>query len=401
MKAVSLHDGNLEVTDVPTPRPLAGQILLDVRRAGICGSDVHMRSTLNDSADAAAAVGYQMTRQDVVLGHEFVGEVAEYGRRTQRRWKSGTPVVALPIRRNGQDAHCIGVSAHAPGSYAEQLVVQESVTFPVPNGLPAEHAALTEPMAVGRHAVRCSRITKRQAAYVIGCGPIGLAVISMLKASGVRTIVASDLSPIRRAMGSRCGADVVVDPQVDSPFAADLDVVPDRLGIMARLRVIPKSPWWLTSSVETVGIGFDTMEKLRRIPIAPWWWVFRAMHRFNKGASGPVVFECAGVPGMIDRLIHDAPMMSQLIILGGCATPDTFRPRLGTYKESGIRFATGYDAGEFRDTLHMMADGKVDVAPLITGTVGLAGVNAAFDALEHPEQHVKILIDPCSPATTP
>src|SRR5262245_2004747 len=125
MKAVSLHDDNLEVTDLPTPRPLAGQILLDVWRAGICGSDVHMRSTLNDSADTAAAVGYQMAREDVVLGHEFVGEVAEYGRRTQRRWKSGTPVVALPIRRNGQDAHCIGVSAHAPGSYAEQLVVEE------------------------------------------------------------------------------------------------------------------------------------------------------------------------------------------------------------------------------------------------------------------------------------
>jgi threonine dehydrogenase-like Zn-dependent dehydrogenase len=70
-------------------------------------------------------------------------------------------------------------------------------------------------------------------------------------------------------------------------------------------------------------------------------------------------------------------------------------------KEIDLRFSTGYDPGEFRDTLYMLADGAVDPAPLITGTVGLPGVDAAFTALGKAEEHAKILIDPASSATTP
>ena len=70
-------------------------------------------------------------------------------------------------------------------------------------------------------------------------------------------------------------------------------------------------------------------------------------------------------------------------------------------KEIDLRFVLGYTPLEFRDTLHMLADGKVDAAPLITGTVGLSGVEAAFDALGDPEAHAKILIDPKSDAASP
>ena len=92
--------------------------------------------------------------------------------------------------------------------------------LPVPNGLAPDVAALTEPMAVALHAVRRGEVGKRQVAIVIGCGPVGLGVILMLKAKGVRTVVASDFSPGRRALASRCGADVVVDPAQDSPYTA-------------------------------------------------------------------------------------------------------------------------------------------------------------------------------------
>jgi len=92
--------------------------------------------------------------------------------------------------------------------------------LPVPNGLPADLAALTEPMAVAWHAVRRGEVGRRQVAVVIGCGPVGLGVILMLKAHGVRTVVASDFSPGRRALAQTCGADVVVDPAEASPFSA-------------------------------------------------------------------------------------------------------------------------------------------------------------------------------------
>jgi threonine dehydrogenase-like Zn-dependent dehydrogenase len=104
---------------------------------------------------------------------------------------------------------------------------------------------------------------------------------------------------------------------------------------------------------------------------------------------------------MIDRLIADAPMLSRLVVVGTCMEPDTVHPMMGQFKEIDVRFSVGYDPGEFRDTLHMLADGKVDAAPFITGTVGLPGVDAAFTALANPEQHAKIQIDPHSSASVP
>jgi threonine dehydrogenase-like Zn-dependent dehydrogenase len=80
--------------------------------------------------------------------------------------------------------------------------------------------------------------------------------------------------------------------------------------------------------------------------------------------------------------------------------PDRFRPAIALHKEIELRFVFGYDPGEFRDTLHMIADGKVDPSPLLTGTVGLDGVEAAFTALGKPDRHAKILIDPASTVAT-
>lgn len=181
-------------------------MLLNVLRCGICGSDLHARHHADEMADAAAATGYDgamRLEQEVVLGHEFVGEVVEHGPGTRRSIPSGTQVVAMPLVRVRGAAHPIGLSVAAPGAYAEQVVVQESLAMPVPNGLRPELAALTEPMAVGWHAVRRGQVKKGQVAIVIGCGPIGLGVISMLKASGVRTVIASDFSPGRRALAER------------------------------------------------------------------------------------------------------------------------------------------------------------------------------------------------------
>lgn len=401
MKAVVCQGRCLEVADVPAPKPGPGQILLNVKRAGICGSDVHLRDRLDLVATAAASIGdNDFARSDggVVFGHEFSGEVADYGPDTRRQWKAGTLMVAMPICRHGRRPHLIGTSPHAPGSYAEQMVVQESLAFAVPNGLSAEHAALTEPMTVAWHGVRRSRIEKRQTAYVIGCGPVGLAVIALLKASGARSVIASDLSPRRRELAGRCGADVVVDPQVLGPFAADPK--PSRTSKALGMLRLPKTPWAAPGAPDEINLALDAMEKLRRLPLVPWWQLFRAMHALNKGLSGPVVFECTGARGMIDRLIADAPPMSRIVVVGSCMEPDTFHPITAQLKEVDVRFSVGYNPGEFRDTLHMIAHGKIDPAPFLTGTVGFEGVENAFDALGNPERHAKILIDPSSPVST-
>ncbi|MDT7730437.1 MAG: hypothetical protein QOK45_690 [Mycobacterium sp.] len=107
------------------------------------------------------------------------------------------------------------------------------------------------------------------------------------------------------------------------------------------------------------------------------------------------------MPGIIEGIITGAPLFSRVVVVGVCMGADRLRPSMAINKEIDLRFVLGYTPLEFRDTLHMLADGKVDATPLITGTVGLDGVDNAFDALGDPEAHAKILINPKSGATMP
>jgi threonine dehydrogenase-like Zn-dependent dehydrogenase len=311
------------------------------------------------------------------MGHEFAGEVVSYGPDCRRRWRPGTPVVALPLLRHGDDIHMIGLSQLAPGAYAEYVLAAEDATMAVPAGLSPELAALTEPLAVGYHAVRKGGAGRRDVAVVIGCGPIGLAVILMLKATGVRTVVASDFSAGRRELARRCGADIVVDPAEESPW----DAYGDGHG-------------HLRSAPAYYGAALDALHALRRMAGVPWWTVMRAAQRAGVGPRGPVVFECVGVPGVIEDIVSHAPFLSRVVVVGVCMEPDTFRPTMASNKEIELRFSFCYDPVEFRETLHMVARGRVHPRPLVTGTVGLDGVRGAFESLRDPERHAKILIDP-------
>ena len=384
MRAVVCHQGDLSVEDVPVPAPGPGQLLLDVVRCGICGSDLHARRHADELADVATELGYPTVMRPshrIVLGHEILGRVASYGPDTRRRWKPGTLVVALPVTRTGGEVRMVGFDTAAPGGLAEQTVVQEVFTFPVPGGTPVDKAAFTEPLAVAWHAVRRGSVGRNRPAVVVGCGPIGLAVILMLKASGVRQVVASDLSPGRRALARACGADVVIDPRVQDPFTAY-----DQKG---PVRSLP----------DYLGFGLDTMGTLRRVPLLPWERMMRAADALGATPSGPVVFECVGVPGMIEQLVTAAPLHSRVVVVGVCMQQDSFRPAMALHKEIDLRFVFGYDPAEFAHVLTLIAEGKVDPTPLHTGTVGLDGVADAFAALGDPEKHAKVLVDPAGSAT--
>jgi threonine dehydrogenase-like Zn-dependent dehydrogenase len=255
------------------------------------------------------------------------------------------------------------------------VVVEESLMMPVPNGLGADLAALTEPLAVARHAVRRGEMRRRDVAIVVGCGPIGLAVILMLKAEGVKTVVASDFSAGRRALAGACGADVVIDPAYESPFTAR-----QRRG---QLNDLPAG----------LELAVGTREKLERLPIG-WWHVWRLGERLGALPARPVIFECVGMPGVIERILEAAPLFSRVVVVGVLVGTDQITPAMAINKEIDLRFVFGYTPLEFRDTLHLLADGKIDAGSLITGTVGLDGVEDAFTALRKPDKHAKILIDP-------
>jgi threonine dehydrogenase-like Zn-dependent dehydrogenase len=345
MRAAVLRQGQMTVRDdVDEPVPGQGEVLVQVEACGICGSDLHF---VHHGA-AMMEVGARMEgtpdlgrtppdlSRDVFMGHEFCGRVLDVGPLTDGP-APDTLVTSVPIMVTATGIDDLAYTNLRPCGYSERMLLSAMLTLEVPNGLPATHAALTEPMAVGLHAVNRSGLHAGDGAVVVGCGPVGLAVIAALRLLGVAPIVASDFSPARRNLAVTMGADEVVDPRDESPFA-----VWSRVG----------------------------------------------------GSRSMATFEAVGVPGMLDEVLRVAPAQSRIVVVGVCMQPDAITPFYGIGKELNVQFVLGYDPTEFAASLHSIAEGDIDVAPLITAQVGIGDVPRAFELLADPEEHCKILVVP-------
>jgi threonine dehydrogenase-like Zn-dependent dehydrogenase len=339
MRAAVLREGRMVYRDdVPDPVPGPGQVLVGVRSCGICGSDLHFAAhgadVLSLSDEMASSLGGGGVNvdlsHDIFMGHEFSAEVLEAGPDTET-YTVGTLVTSIPVLMSGKHVEPIVYSNRTLGGYAERMLLSAPLLLPIPNGLDHRHAALTEPMAVGLHAVNKSGVQPGESALVLGCGPIGIAVIAALRARGVESIVAADFSPKRRELATTMGAHQTLDPAQGSPF--------------------------------------DTV-------------------------TPAVVFEAVGVPGIIDDVMRRARHGTRLVVVGVCMQPDTLHPFFAIAKEINVQFVLAYDPNEFADSLRAIAEGDIEVTPVITGDVGLEDVGAAFDDLADPERHCKILITP-------
>jgi threonine dehydrogenase-like Zn-dependent dehydrogenase len=255
----------------------------------------------------------------------------------------------------GETVQGIGYSNDIAGGFAQYMPLADRLLLPVPNGLPAASAALTEPMAVGWHAVEHARLTAEDVPLVVGCGPVGLAVIAGLAIKNIHPIVAADFSPARRALALKMGADIVVDPAETSPYET-----------------------WLQAATPA---GYDGSRYAQLFGLGP---------RLRPA----VIFECVGVPGVIQQLMEGASPSARIVVVGVCMETDRIEPFFGIVKQLNVQFVLAYTAREFADSLHHIAEGKIDVTPLITGTVGLGEVARAFADLANPEQHAKIIVQP-------
>ena len=168
MRAVVCHESKLEVEDSLIPYRGGDRCCSRSSVAASAARTCMRASTPTSSRTWPPGSVHDVMRphESVVMGHEFSGRVLDYGPSTRNPWASGTPVVSLPMIRVRGKVQMTGLSAKAPGAYAERVLVQESLTMDVPNGLSAETAALTEPMAVAWHAVRRSAVRKRETAVV-------------------------------------------------------------------------------------------------------------------------------------------------------------------------------------------------------------------------------------------
>ncbi len=191
MRAAVMRNKKLVVDDIATPAPGPGEELVKTLACGICGSDLHALKHAEKLVEGARRSGGPFImdlKRDIVMGHEFCAEVVDYGPHTQRRFKPGARVCAMPVLIRATGAETVGYSNDHPGGYGEYMRLTEKLLLEVPNGLPTERAALTEPLAVGYHAVAKARLEKDDAPLVIGCGPVGLAVIAALKLKGMHPI---------------------------------------------------------------------------------------------------------------------------------------------------------------------------------------------------------------------
>ncbi len=356
MKAVVMRDKQLLIDTLQAPTPAAGEVLVKTLACGICGSDLHMfhhcEHVLSNFRRGGIPVDFD-TQQDVVFGHEFCGEILDHGPGSDKKLKVGTRVCSMPFIFNQRGFEHVGFSNGYPGGYGEQMVLSEGLLVPVPGDLPAELAALTEPMSVAVHAVNRAGLGGDEVPIVIGCGPIGLAMIAVLKSRGIGPVVASDFSPKRRALAEKMGADVVVNPAEQSPYQSWIEVA--------------------------APAGYDIKGSA-------------AMYGIGEQPRPCVVFECVGIPGMIQQVLQSAPPRSRLIVVGVCMESDRIEPIIGFAKEMNLSFAYGYSAEEFSQTLRDLADEKLDGSQLITATIGLDGVADAFSALSKPDEHAKVMI---------
>jgi threonine dehydrogenase-like Zn-dependent dehydrogenase len=354
-----MRNRQLIVETLPDPVPQAGQVLVKTLACGICGSDLHMLKHTDRMIELAKRSGQPSSLsvdKNIVMGHEFCAEIVDHGPDTAKTLKAGTRVCSMPVAIGPNGFGAVGYSPEYPGGYGEYMVLSEQLLLPVPNGLETERAALTEPMAVGYHAVQKARLEGNEVPLVIGCGPVGLAVIACLKLKGVGPIIAADFSTKRREMAVAMGADVVIDPAKESAY----------------------SKWNELGGPPPLPGGANPMAAM-----------------MNAALAKPcVMFECVGVPGVIQQMLQGAPRNARIVVAGACMEQDHFEPMFGINKEVNIQFVLGYTPEEFASALHFLAEGKLVGDVMITGKVGVAEVPAAFDELGNPERHAKILVQP-------
>ena len=209
--AVLVEPGRFDLRHVPRPEPDREEVLVRIARTGICGTDIHIFNG-----------HYAADKLPMIPGHEFTGHVAAWGKAVSG-FAEGQPVVVdmnigcnrcYWCRRN-EILNCpemqqMGITMD--GAFADYIAVPARLVIPAPDDTPAEVLALTEPLSCVVRAARKAKVTFGQSVVVMGAGPIGNLHVQLLRTIGAAPIVASDISPERRAKAKDGGADIVVPP---------------------------------------------------------------------------------------------------------------------------------------------------------------------------------------------
>jgi (R,R)-butanediol dehydrogenase/meso-butanediol dehydrogenase/diacetyl reductase len=321
----------LALETIADPTPQAGQVVIQVGRCGICGSDLHMTE---DSAFGVAAGS--------VLGHEFAGEVVAVGSGVERI-AMGDLVSVVPIASCG---HCPTCLAGEPawctqmalqgGGYAQYAATNERQCVVLPKSASIADGAIVEPLAVALHGVMLSGLTAGDKVLVLGAGPIGLAVAYWARRLGAAKVVVQDIANFQEERAIAMGATGFIAAREEPVIASD-----------------------------------------------------RAL-----GGKADIVFECVGVPGLIAQAIDQVRIKGNVVILGLCTRADSFIPFVALSKEVKLITSAFFKRQEYEASLDALDVGSAEPRLLITDTIPLDAVPETFEALRRRTHQCKVLIAP-------
>jgi L-iditol 2-dehydrogenase len=332
MKAARLHAaGDLRVADEPVPAPGPGEELVRVTAVGICGSDLHWWDE--------AGIGDAVITRPLVLGHEAAGVIEDGPRRGTR--VAIDPAITCGTCRPCRDGYrnlCtrIRFAGHGDqdGAMREFLAWPPGLLHPLPDSVTDADGALLEPLGVAIHSLDLGHVRLGSRVAVVGCGPVGLLLIAVLRAAGARHIAAFEPLPHRREAALRYGADVCLRP----------DILPGDLR-------------------ELVGDGADT------------------------------VFEMAGTADAV-TLSMAAARPGGRVVLGGIPADDRIAFQASTARRNGLTIAMVRRMNDvYGRAIALAAAGSFSLAPLVTGRFGLASAGAAVGVAAKREG-LKVIIEP-------
>lgn len=341
MKAlVHSKPNTLEYVDIPMPvRRAPKDIIIKMRAVGICGSDVH---------GFTGKTGRRIP--PIVMGHEVAGEIFEVGEGTA--FAVGDRVVIDSTMFCGNCNACrmgavnlcssrrvLGVSCDAykqDGAMAEYFVVPERIVYKLPNNIDFINAALVEPASVSFHAVSLARVTAENTVLVVGAGVIGLLVVQALRIKGCTKIVVVDINSERLAIATAYGAEYVINSQKENP-AKKIDAL---------------------YGEQIVDISFEVVGVAQTVALA-----ISAVKR--RGKTILIGNVSLSVPVPLQDIVT-----GEKIIVGSCAS-----------------------AGESREVITHLSEGRLDVKRLITKVASLSEGERWFkELLEKKGTHVKIVL---------
>lgn len=326
----------IAVEERPVPVPGEGEVLVRVRRAGICGTDMSIVAGLHPRAEPS-----------LVMGHEFVGTVEQLGPSVERDLGVGDRVVVEPLITCGRCYACRSGFAYvcenlglygidADGAFAEFIKVAADKTFKIPDSLDDTAAALIEPMAVAVHAVRVSALKIGDTACVLGGGPIGLLTAVVAREVGLSDLVLIERQPSRLDFADRFGV-----PTFDSSDGHIVEEIQRR----------------------TTGRGVDA------------------------------VFEAAGAPETMLVAPRLCRIRGEIVQISMPKVPREMDIVAITFREITLKGVRVYDAFDFERAIAMASRWACDLSILASDPFSLDEAEQAFAAARQGDKALKVIFD--------